>query len=189
MKLNIANFAFVLFIWLFSPRCIAQAPTPPAVSLAEMKKLNFLVGNWRGEGWVEFTKGQRHAFRSTERVEMKLDGLFLLIEGIHHTRIPGRDDELKIHHAVATVTFDQHENALRVIAHKLDGKSIEARAAFKAGAFVWGFKDPRLGHLRYTIRLNDARQWFEIGERSADGASWDKFFEMTLSREEETAVP
>jgi hypothetical protein len=37
--------------------------------------------------------------------------------------------------------------------------------------------------IRYTIRLDDKGRWFEIGERSTDGATWTKFFEMTLARE------
>ena len=51
---------------------------------------------------------------------------------------------------------------------------------FKDGAFIWGFEDARMGHLRYTIRLVDER-WFEIGERSPDAKTWVKFFEMTLT--------
>ncbi len=185
MNLRIAalDLLIALFIALSTPRLAAQLPAPPPAAVAEMSKLKFLVGDWRGEGWVEFAPGQRHAFTSAEHVQLKLDGLLLLIEGIHHTRFPGSTEAIKMHHALATVRYDGDAKAFRMSAYKNDGKSVEPGAEFKDGAFVWGFKDPRLGHLRYTIRLNSSGQWFEEGERSPDGKDWKKFFEMTLSRE------
>ena len=185
MKLRILGMVLLLSMSSGREAAYAQAPRPPAAALAAMNQLNFLVGKWSGEGWMEFAPGPRHTFRSTEEVEMKLDGLLLLIEGIHHARIPGQKDELKVHHAVATVTFDPGSRVLRMAAFKADGKSIQPRAEIKDGAFIWGFEDPALGQLRYTIRVNASGEWFEIGERSIDGREWKKYFEMTLSRRKE----
>jgi hypothetical protein len=36
--------------------------------------------------------------------------------------------------------------------------------------------------MRFTVRLNEKGQWFEVGEFSRDGKAWQKFFEMTLER-------
>ena len=52
----------------------AQAPGPPAAQLAEMKKLDFLVGQWQGAGWMEFGPGQRREFTGAENVETKAGG-------------------------------------------------------------------------------------------------------------------
>jgi len=46
----------------------------------------------------------------------------------------------------------------------------------------WGFQTPQGGRVRYTIKLTDQGDWFEIGEFSADEKNWRKFFEMTLQR-------
>jgi hypothetical protein len=32
------------------------------------------------------------------------------------------------------------------------------------------------------MRRGSNGEWFEIGERSADGTTWGKFFEMTLKK-------
>lgn len=39
------------------------------------------------------------------------------------------------------------------------------------------------GEMRYTIKLDAVGQWVEIGEISADGREWRKFFEMSLTRQ------
>lgn len=172
-----------LFLGTFVPRVLAQRPGPPTTARREVAKLEFLVGNWRGEGWMEFGPGRRQPFTSREEVQLKLDGVLLLLEGIHHTRIPGQPTDLKIHHAVAAIAYDEAAKDYRVQAHKSDGKSVEARGTVKDGAFIWGFQDPGLGHLRFTIRLNPQGQWHEIGERSPDGKTWTQYLEMRLSKE------
>lgn len=131
---------------------------------------------------MEFRPGHRQTFRSSEKVELKLDGLVLVIEGTHYGRIPGQADEIKLHHAVGIVTYDESSKDYRFLAYKADGKSVDARGEFREGAFIWSFSDPRLGHVRFTIRRTPDGRWSEIGERSADGTRWTKYFEMNLSK-------
>jgi hypothetical protein len=159
----------------------AQPAGPPAASLNEMAKLKFLVGSWKGTGWMEFAPGQKQPFNSSEQVDLKLDGLLVLIEGIHHVVLPAEKRELKVHHALATITYDAARKDYAVRASKATGESVDARGRFKDGAFIWGFQDPRLGHLRFTIRLADGK-WQEVGERSADGKTWTKYLEMNLAK-------
>ena len=54
-----------------------------------MKKLDFLVGEWKGEGWMEFVPGQRRTFRGTEVVQSKLGGLLVTIEGLFRGQAGG----------------------------------------------------------------------------------------------------
>ena len=166
---------------LFTSSAMAQPAGPPAATLSEMAKLKFLVGSWKGSGWMEYAPGQKQPFNSSEQVELKLDGLLLLIEGIHHVSLPAEKRELKIHHALATITYDAARKDYAVRANKATGESVDARAQFTDGAFIWGFQDPRLGHLRFTIRLADGK-WQEIGERSVDGRTWTKYLEMNLTK-------
>jgi hypothetical protein len=160
----------------------AQPFGPPREALREMEKLRFLTGRWEGTGWVEHAPGQRQNIRSGEEVQFKLDGVVLLIEGIHHMRVPGQSSDMKIHHALATVTYDESAKDYRFRALKSDNQSVDARGQLARGAFVWGFTDPRMGQLRFTIRLTRDGRWEEIGERSADGKTWVQFFEMTLAK-------
>ena len=148
----------------------------PTAHLEAMKKMDFLVGYWEGEGWSEFMPGRRNAFKSIEIVESKLGGEMLLIEGLH------KNGEATVHHAFAMLSYDARAGHYRFRSYVSGrgGGNFEAMAP-EDGVMQWGMKTPG-GRLRYTITLNDAGQWFEVGEMSRDGETWRQVFEMTLSR-------
>jgi len=149
---------------------------------AEMKKLNFLVGQWKGTGWFEMGPGRRSTFTQTEHVQNKLDGLALLIEGLGRGQLGGKGEEVVVHNALAVVSFDAQQKQHRFRAYRADGMYVDTTAQVSDRALVWSFQDPRAGHIKFTITLNDKGEWFEIGELSRDGKAWYKFFEMTLQR-------
>jgi hypothetical protein len=160
----------------------AQAPVAPEAHVSAMARLSFLLGRWEGGGSIEPVPGQRHTFTSVEEVHLHVDGLVLTVEGIHFARLAEGQRGPKIHHAFATLRYDASRGDYAITATRLDGATIEARGRMQDDAFVWGFQDPRAGHLRYTIRLSPDRRWSEIGERSADGVTWTKYFEMALDK-------
>src|SRR5262245_31732178 len=80
-----------LLLLLTSATGLGQDAKAPAVQQEAMKKLSFLVGEWKGESWTEFVPGQRHTSTGTESVQRKLGGLLLVIEGVHRRK--GGDQE------------------------------------------------------------------------------------------------
>jgi hypothetical protein len=162
----------------------AQSPPTAEAQRQAMKKVDFLVGNWQGEGWMEFVPGQRKPFRGTETVQRKLDGLLLSIDGLHHAKVGERDEEAVVHAAFAILTFDPKEKRYRFQGFTSRGNHEDAEAKITDGQMVWSMKIPQFGDVRYTIKLDDKGRWFEIGEVTRDGTSWRKFFEMTLERAE-----
>ncbi len=159
-----------------------SAQTPAAYQLAEMKKLDFLVGQWSGDGWIEIGRGQRRTFTINENVQRKVDGLVLLIEGLGKSKIPGQPDEVIVHNAFAVLSYDLKAKLFRWRAFRATGDAIDTEARVTGKILVWEFKDDRAGNIRFTITLTEKGQWFEIGEYSRDGTTWQKFFEMTLRR-------
>src|ERR1035441_7276030 len=66
-----------------------------------MKKLEFLVGRWSGEGIVVRGPGDPMRLRQTEDVQWKLDGLVMVVEGT------GRNAEGQVvFRAFATIAYD-----------------------------------------------------------------------------------
>ena len=57
------------------------AQTPASGQRVEMKKLDWLVGHWKGTGWMQMGPQGRKEFTITETIQGKLDGLVLVIEG------------------------------------------------------------------------------------------------------------
>lgn len=86
-----------------------------------------------------------------------------------------------MHHALAVISFDTATGGYRFRSHLVGREGGDYAAELADGAFVWGFETGNGGRVRYTIRVADER-WQEIGEYSADGATWSQFFEMSLRR-------
>jgi hypothetical protein len=167
----------LLFVLLAPVSLMAQASVPAAAQATEMKKLGFLVGRWKGEGWVSYGAGQKRTFTIEEKIESRLDGQVLVVEGL------GKNAEgATVHHAFAIASYDKEAKVYRWRAFRADGSSMDAEPRVGENSLIWGFRDPRAGEIRFTIRLNEKGQWFEIGEISRDGKTWMKFLEMTLSR-------
>lgn len=170
----------LLVFCLLAGTSIAQAPT--ANRPEEMKKLDFLVGEWRGEGWIEFGPGQRRTFSATETIQLKLDGAILMIDGLGKARIPGKQEEVTVHSAFTVVSYDNNAKVFRWRAYQAGGNLIDTEAKVGDKSLEWAFHDDRGGDSRFTIRLTEKGEWFEVGELSGDGKSWRKFFEMTLDK-------
>ena len=161
----------------------AQAPgaTNPA-GLSEMKKLEFLVGEWKGSGWIQMGPSQRNESLSTESVQSKLGGRVFVIEGLGRVRGEGGAEGRVVHNAFAFLYYDQEAGRYRMRAFLANGQAIDADTTFKDGVLEWGFQLPQ-GRVQYRTRLNEKQQWFEEGSITLDGGkTFQKFFEMTLDR-------
>jgi hypothetical protein len=159
----------------------ALAQTQSAGNNAEMRKLDFLVGAWEGEGMMDVGPGQRRAANVRESVQSKAEGSILTFEGLGKAKAPGKDEETIVHNAFGIIWYDGEARRFRMMAWRA-GRSMDADIAVGEKSLVWGFRDQRAGQIRFTIKLDEAGRWFEIGEISRDGTSWDKFFEMKLTR-------
>ena len=159
---------------------LAQAPPAPdpAAQAAQIKKLDFMVGEWQGEGWMDMPGGARETFTSWEKVQSKLEGVALLVEGLHKSKATGK----VVHQTLAILSFDEAAKNYRFRTSLANGRSGDYTGKVVAdNVFEWGMDTPR-GRIRYTIKLNDKGEWSEVGEFSADSTNWRKFFEMTLRK-------
>ena len=172
----------ILIVMLMSLAFPALAQPQGASNSSEMRKLDFLVGEWEGDGWIEFGPGQRHTFKQKESVQSKVGGHALLIEGLGKGKLQNEGEERVVHSAFAIVSYDKDAKRFRFLAWRATGDSVDADVTVAEKSLVWGFRDPRAGQIRFTIKLDSAGRWFEIGEASRDGQTWNKFFEMTLQR-------
>ncbi|HEX7707642.1 MAG TPA: hypothetical protein VF701_14390 [Thermoanaerobaculia bacterium] len=145
----------------------------------EMRKLDFLIGEWEGEATVRMG-GQTHHVLQFEKVQSKLDGKVLLIEGLGRQK--GEDGAAGevVHNAMAVVSWDESRKLHRFATwlSNREGGEMTLRVTGKNEA-VWQTPD---GRMRYTIRLDDEGRWYETGEFTRDGEKWEPFIEMLLSK-------
>lgn len=160
----------------------AQAPASIPAQKEAMKKLDFLVGKWKGEGWIKIPGAERQTFTQTETVQKKLGGLALLMEGHGTSKLPS-GEEKTVFEALALVTWDPEKNLYRFSSATTEGRAGESEGRFvPGGAWEWGFAVPRGGRIRYTIKLTDKGEWHETGQYSPDEKTWHPFHEMTLRK-------
>ena len=170
----------ILCIALLSISSVALlAQDPASGQRAEMKKLDWLVGQWQGAGWMLMGPQGRREFTITETIQEKLDGLVLVIEGLGKSK----EDGSTVHTALAFVSYDEEAKTHRWRAFTAEGRQTDAVAKVGANTLEWGLEIPLRGRMRYTINVNEKGEWFEVGEMTPDGQTWQKFFEMTLQRQ------
>lgn len=143
--------------------------------LEAMKAVPDLVGTWEGSGWMRRGPGEPMPFVGEERVEARLGGRVLVIEGKHYT--PDRSQV--VHHALATLSFDSKKGDYRFDTSLANDDGGNFRARVENGALIWENAHPERP-ARFTIRVEDDT-WKEIGEIRWEG-TWRKFFEMNLKK-------
>ncbi|RYU96903.1 hypothetical protein [Emticicia agri] len=176
---NYIVFLLILFLLGVGFTPMAQPTLKPSPKLLEaMNKTYFLVGKWKGTGWIQFGP-QKHNFIQTENVSLKANNTVVQIEG---RGVAADDTNTVIHQAYATVSYDLYNNKYLMRAIRGDGGHVDADFTILAdGAIEWKFKNPQAGEIKYTIRLVD-NKWVEKGEISRDGQNWIHFFEMSLAK-------
>lgn len=148
------------------------------VGKEQMKKLANWVGEWKGEGWqMDQATRQRIEFTVEEKVEFKLNGLALMVEG----RGKSADADFLGHHAIGLIYYSLDKQSYEFKSITQDGNTSLSKAFFdEKGNFVWGFEVPA-GKVQFTITLTEDT-WVEKGAFSMDGNTWYPVMEMRLKK-------
>ena len=175
-------FLIILFLLVGVHSTAAQQPseTETAARRTEVKKLDKLVGHWKGAGWIMHGR-ERTNFVGTENVQRKLDGLALMFEGRFTAKIPATGEDKVMHETIGVLTFNPQSKIYDFNTFLANGMSGKYDFKTVEGGWEWGFKFSQ-GTMRYLIKIeNDT--WTETGEMMlTNGKEWMKFFEMTLKK-------
>ena len=156
---------------------IAHAQDAPAERLEKMSHVRFLVGQWKGSGWM-LMDGKKQYFDQTENIQTKLEGAVIIVEGMGKVPQTGRI----IHNALAMLTYDVVKKQYRWTSTTTAGYITDIVPEVSHEKFVWMLSSRPPSKIRYTITL-DKGDWLEIGEQSNDdGKTWTQNFEMRLKK-------
>ena len=178
-KISNSFVAFFCCITFFSLIATAQKPQAeePSENVMQMKKLTFMIGTWKGTGWMMRGRGKRSTSTITENAQFKLGGSAVLVEGL------GKSNGKIVHNALGFLTFDTQQKKFLFTAYLANGKTLVTSPQISDGKLVWGFSMPNGGQTRFTLIINKKGNWFEIGEYSRDGGkTWFKTMEMELEK-------
>ncbi len=137
-----------------------------------ISRLKFIVGDWAGNGWRMGRNGERNMFDQTEKINLKLDGTAILIEGM------GKSNGKTIHDALAIISYNKTDSSYNFRSYLSNGLSGDFKAEVIEGKLYWYPRE----NMRYVIDVNDEGQWNETGEMKR-GNDWFQFFSMTLERQ------
>ena len=179
------NLLFVFLLLMVSVIQNADAQ-PESANKEKMKVFSHWIGKWKGEGWMQMGPGEPKKSSVEEKIESKLDGTVYLVEGVGKSLHAETKQEVVVHHALALLSYDAPSNQYKFRTHLKDGRSTDAWFNVTGeNTYQWGFDIPNRGKTRYSIKIDPkAKTWNEIGEFSADGNNWNKFFEMNLIKTE-----
>src|SRR5436190_9129378 len=82
------------------------AKRPEAPDKSKMEIFKNWVGHWTGEGSMQQGPGAASKSSVDENIEMKLDGMIVVIEGMGRIGI-GTAEEKVVHHAFAVLNYDK----------------------------------------------------------------------------------
>ena len=143
---------------LVSMGLIAQGPSDATAAQRQaMQKLSFLAGSWSGPITIVRGPGEPLHLTQTEKVEFKLDGLVLMIEG----KSTSGDGSVPFE-ALATVAYDDASHSYRIRAYNA-GHYVDSELALLADGFSWGF-DAGPAHILNTMHLTPKHEWQETSE-------------------------
>ncbi len=172
--LSVRHVLAALFLGLTVP-CYAQQQPNVAAQREAMQKLAFLVGTWSGPASV-IGPGKPLKLEQTEHVQLKMDGLVMLVEGT------GRNSGGQIaFRALATMAYDDMTATYRFRAYN-EGRYLDAKLSVIPNGFVWGYTDGPL-KVTNTMRLNKNGEWAETTETTVGSSPPRKSFAMNLRRQ------
>lgn len=171
--------ASLVFVLLSVAPCLGQMPVDLAPQQAAMEKLSSLLGQWKGEGWIQMGPDKRMTYTIEESIEKKVGGTAYLVQGLGKSQGP-EGEEIVIHEALAIISPPTDSDAYQFQTHTGRGQHEVAEIHLIEDGFRWGFQTPR-GEIKFTVKVKDGL-WEEKGEISPDGENWYHFHQMSLKR-------
>jgi hypothetical protein len=161
-------------------RSFAQGTAPEALK-QEMKKLESLVGRWKGEATTKRANAPSTKILQEENIQFKLDTTILLIEGTGRSTEAGN---AIMFNALAIVSYDVTKKEFKFKSYVMDGNQTDAYFKIVSeNHFEWGFDIANNAKIRYDMVLNpQEKSWIEKGEYSPDGNVWYPYIELKLKK-------
>lgn len=159
----------------------AQSAPAPADTTDGLAVFDRLLGEWEGPAWAIRGPGGRHEVFQREWVERHAGGTVIAVKGVGTEQVG--DEARVVHDAFAVIHLDRDGRTPRMRAFTPGGRWLDVELTVRPDGYDWGFADPRAGLVRYEVRFDEQGRWVERGFISRDdGASWQPFMEMTLTR-------
>ena len=140
------------------------------------------TGTWEGESWTIRGPQGKVVTRQRETVGHEAGGHVLTIHGLGTMVRAGKTDT--IHHAFAIMHLSQDGTRLHMRAFTAEGRWLDPEITATPRGYNWQMADPRVGLIKYEMRIDEQGRWIEDGYMSRDdGKTWMHFLGMVLVKQ------
>lgn len=148
----------------------------------ESNPLFFIVGKWKGSGWMMTQNGKQYN-DITENVVCKLDCAVLSVEGLGTKTDSLTKKLITVHDAFGVISKDTKNNKWVMRAYK-KGEVIDAEIVFVSEKVIrWELPIPNNGGtMRFTTDFTSTDKWKGTGEYSRDGKNWMIIMQTELTK-------
>lgn len=156
-----------------------------ALAQHENNPLSFMVGKWKGSGYM-MTREGKQSTTITENVVCKLNCAVLAVEGQGTKTDSLTQQSIIVHDAFGIISHDPKNNKWVMRAYK-KGEVIDAEIVIVSDKVIrWELPLPHNGGtMRFTTDFTTANTWKGTGEYSKDGTNWMVMMQTELTRVQE----
>lgn len=166
-----------MFAFMIASLVFAQQPQDPGKPYVEaMKKVEFMLGEWEGTGWVQMGS-KRTTFDVKEGVQLRAGGTVISFQGT------GKDPKTGVvgHDAFGVLSYDLSTKAYSIQSWVMNGNSGIFPAKIGEKRIDWEIAVEGR-QIKYSIHIDNEGDWVEKGEVKTEGDRWFQFMEMKLKR-------
>jgi hypothetical protein len=161
---------------------LVQVAVASAQTGASTNKLSFMIGEWKGNGWMMTQSGKQ--FTSIiEKVDCKLDCEIFTVAGIGTQTDSSTMKNSVVHDAFGIISYDKTKGKFTLRAYKKDNVTETELEIIGEKVIRWNLTIPNNGGtMRFTTDFSEPNKWKGTGEYSRDGTDWIKMMETRLEK-------
>ena len=152
--------------------CFSQTSHTDSLCKSEIRKLEFMTGNWKGAAWTLGLNGEKNYFEIKQKIQFKLDTTLLHIErmGIMYGQT--------VYNELDIISFVKQDSAFVFDTFLSDGNRGRFKGSLSGKKFNWHPYD----NTDYTILLNEQGEWSETAQLR-NGDTVIRFLEIKLEKQ------
>lgn len=173
---------FWILLLVLAP-LVVQSQTSSSTEGDNLRKLDFMVGEWKGKGWHYHFDGSRVELSQTAKVKRASAGTALRVDYSKKLKAIQFGLPLTLS-GPATIYYDEKAKLYRWRIETSEGRKNPFEAnVIGPKAFQWIMRFPG-SVARITIIVTDEEEWHELWETWTDNkVGWRKYQESVLGKE------
>lgn len=157
---------------------------PGDVERAATSKVEFLVGEWAGEGWFLSGNGERIRFWVKEVYRYRGSKDLLDMEGRFGDITADGSKSAEQEYALGILSFDRSAGTYQMWHYSSDGTIFTVPMAVDVNArrLHYTRTNPRGQHSRFTLWITEDSTWITQREVYVPDGTWDRTMEFRMKR-------